>query len=286
LTLNQEIRIAAEKLAQVGIPTARLDAELLLRHILGRDRAWLLAHSNDSLDAAHQRVFENLIKRRGTREPIQHIVGRQEFWGLDFIVTPDVLIPRPETELVVESALREARGMKAPVIVDLCSGSGCIAISLAKELPAARLFATDISEKALAIARENARRHDVSDRIRFFEGDLFGPLEELDLRGRVDMIVSNPPYVRVSELDTLQPEVRDFEPKTALIAGPEGTEIHERIISAAPDYLKRYGALILEMGLGQSAQLVALMRESGRYKPPEVLKDLAGIERVIVAEKL
>ena len=183
-----------------------------------------------------------LIERRAQREPLQYITGRQEFWGLDFMVTPDVLIPRPETELIVETALAACQDRSRPLtIIDLCTGSGCIAISLAKELPAARIFATDTSAKALAVARENARRHGVSDRIRFLEGDLFGPLEELDLQGQVDIIVSNPPYVPSGDRPALQPEVRDYEPELALFAGPEGTEIHRRIIGTAPRFLKKNG---------------------------------------------
>jgi release factor glutamine methyltransferase len=285
VTIREAITSATARLSEAGITTARLDAEVLLSHILNRDRAWIITHIHDSLDVAYRALFEEAIIRRAKREPLQHIIGKQEFWGLDFIVTPDVLIPRPETELVVESAIKTARDTPAPLIVDLCTGSGCIAVSLATALPAARFFGIDISEKALAIARENARGHGVSDRIRFLEGNLFGPLEELDVRGRVDIIVSNPPYVRSTELNGLQAEVRDYEPETALIAGPEGTEIHQRIISAAPEYLRRHGTLIMEMGMGQAANLADLIRESGSYDTPEVLKDLAGIDRVIKTSK-
>jgi len=285
LTLNQAIRVAAEKLSQAGVATARLDAEVLLSHILNRDRAWLITHIHDALDAGNSALFDDAIVRRAKREPLQHIIGKQEFWGLDFIVTPDVLIPRPETELVVESAVKTGRDITAPVIIDLCTGSGCIAISLATALPAARFFAVDISERALAIARENARGHGVSDRVRFLEGDLFGPLDELDIRGRVDMIVSNPPYVRSAELDALQAEVRDYEPETALIAGPEGTEVHQRIISSAPEYLRQHGTLIMEMGIGQAEALAGMFKTSDAYNSVEILKDLAGIDRVIVAQR-
>jgi len=269
-----------------GISNARLDAEVLLSHTFMRDRAWLVVHSNESLDDAQRRLFEDAVNRRARREPLQYITGKQEFWGLDFSVTPDVLIPRPETELVVETALKiiQTAGRKITVI-DLCAGSGCIAVSLAKDANVARIFATDKSGRALAVARENARKHGVSDRIRFLEGDLFGPLAELDLRGMVDIIVSNPPYVRSGDLPTLQPEVRDFEPELALIAGPEGTEIQHRIVSTAPEFLNKYGALIMEMGEGQSDALQRLVNDTSRYEIPEMVNDLAGIERVIVARK-
>jgi len=285
VTLAEAINRAAVTFSDRGISNARLDAELLLRHVLRQDRAWILAHIQDVLDAEHQKVFERLISRRQKREPLQYITGTQEFWGLDFIVTPDVLIPRPETELIVESALRTDSGSASPLIVDLCTGSGCIAVSLAKELPASRVLATDRSENALDVARKNARKHQVSDRIRFFHGDLFEPLDELDIRGRVDIMVSNPPYVPDGLLCILQPEVRDYEPELALVAGPEGTEIHQRIIKAAPDYLKHHGSLIMEMGIGQAEKVGQMVRASGAFHAPDILKDLAGIERVIVAKR-
>jgi release factor glutamine methyltransferase len=196
-----------------------------------------------------------------------------------------VLIPRPETEFVVEAAAAAVSETPAPIIIDLCTGSGCIAVSLAYELPRARIFATDRSGAALDIARHNARQNGVAERIRFIEGDLFGPLDELDLTGRADVIAANPPYVRSGDLVGLQPEVRDFEPEIALITGPEGTEVAERIIGAAPEYLRPGGSLIVEMGLGQAEALRKAIKTAGRYGPVEVLKDLAGIERVIIAKK-
>ncbi len=286
LTIAEEITRAAQKLSAAGIQTARLDAELLLRHVLGKDRSWIITRGNDALDNEHLALFEEAVRRREKREPLQYITGRQEFWGLDFIVTPDVLIPRPETELVVEAALRTAGEHASPAIVDLCTGSGCIAVSLAKELPASRVFAGDRSEKALETSRRNAQRHGVSGRIRFLEGDLFGPLDELDIRGKVDVITANPPYVKSGDLPLLQPEVRDFEPAMALIAGPEGTEIAARIISAAPEFLRKGCPLIMEMGLGQAEALAGMVRKTGAYAPPGILKDLAGIERVIVTRRI
>jgi release factor glutamine methyltransferase len=287
LTLNQAIRVAAEILAQAGVATARLDAEALLSHIIMKDRVWLITHRDDALEDDHQRGFADVVQRRTRREPLQHIIGNQEFWGLEFKVSPDVLIPRPETEFIIEAALAIVRDRNTPVrIIDLCTGSGCIAVSLAKELTAARVIATDASEKALALARENTRGHGVSERIRFLPGDLFEPLEELDIRGQIDIIVSNPPYVRAGDLPMLQPEVRDYEPEMALIAGPEGTELAMKIIQRAPAYLKKNGALIMEMGMGQAEALTRMVEATGAYAKPAVLKDLAGIERVLVARKL
>jgi release factor glutamine methyltransferase len=286
VTLIEAINDASTKLAAAGVPNARFDAEMLLRHALGRDRAWLLAHIQDGIDDEHRTIFERTIERRALREPLQYITGQQEFWGLDFLVTADVLIPRPETEWIVETALGAVPGRNKPVLIaDLCTGSGCIAVSLAKELQSARIFATDTSAKALDVARENARRHEVRGGIRFLEGDLFGPLEELDIRGQLDIIVSNPPYVPSEERRTLQPEVRDYEPAAALFAGPDGTELHRRIIGTAPRFLKGKGLLIMEMGLGQADKLRQMVRDTGVYDSPHLLKDLAGIERVIVARK-
>ena len=283
VTIAEAIQKAAARLAAHKVPDARWDAELLLCHALGRDRAWLLIHMQGQLDEQGRLAYENAIDRRSVREPLQYITGFQEFWGLQFIVTPDVLIPRPETELVVEAALRPGTTAVTPVIVDLCTGSGCIAVSLATECPQAQIFATDRSGAALEIARRNARQNGVADRIRFLEGDLFMPLGGMDLIGRIDVIASNPPYIRSDELMELQPEVRDFEPELALIAGRKGTEIAERIIIAAPTYLRAGGSLIMEMGLGQTEALRKFIEDTDRYHAIEVLKDLAGIERVIVA---
>jgi release factor glutamine methyltransferase len=286
LKIADAIRCATERLVQAGIQNARLDAEVLLSHILERDRAWLITHNNDNLDNENYRLFEDAINRRSRREPLQYIIGRQEFWGLDFIVTPDVLIPRPETELLVETAVEIVKGSSArATIADLCTGSGCVAISLAKEIGDARIFATDMSMQALAVARENARTHGVSDRIRFIAGNLYQPLEKFDLRDRVDVITANPPYIRSGDLPMLQAEVKDYEPEIALIAGLEGTEIQKKIIDNALAFLKKQGALIMEMGLGQVETLKRMADEAGAYNKTEILKDLAGIDRVIVVRK-
>ncbi len=286
LTIAEAIYKASQELSGCGITNARLDAEVILSHVLRKDRAWLITHGSDTLESAGQRLFEDAVRRRSRREPLQYITGRQEFWGLDFLVTPDVLIPRPETELLVETAARTAREASGrSTIVDLCTGSGCVAISLAKELGDVAIFAIDTSVPALAVARENARRHGVSERIRFLEGDLFGPLEELDIRGRVDIITANPPYIPSGDLPVLQAEVRDYEPEIALIAGPEGTEVQKKIIANTAAFLNKRGVLIMEMGMGQAGALEAMAADTGSYAAIEILKDLAGIERVIVAHK-
>jgi release factor glutamine methyltransferase len=285
LTIAEAINEAAQKLSAAGIENARLDAEVLLSHVGNKDRAWLITHGADTLERECRQLFEDAISRRSRREPLQYITRKQEFWGLEFIVTPVVLIPRPETELLVETAAKFLRGGAPATIADLCTGSGCVAISLAKEQGDARTFATDMSVPALAVARENARKHGVSDRIRFLGGDLLQPLEELDLRGRVDVITANPPYIRAGDLPMLQAEVKDYEPEIALIAGPEGTEIQKKIIENAAAFLKKQGVLIMEMGLGQAETLARMVDSTGAYEKAEILKDLAGIDRVIVVRK-
>jgi release factor glutamine methyltransferase len=286
LTLIDAIQNAASQLTAVGITLARLDAEVLLAHVIKKNRAWIFTHMHDPLDASSRTAFDTAVQRRTKREPLQYIVGFQEFWGLDFRVTPDVLVPRPETELIIELAIKLAGSMNGlPTIIDLCTGSGCIAVSLAKTLPQAIVLALDASAPALAIAEENSALHAVTNRLRFFEGDLLQPLEKLGLFGKIDLIVSNPPYVQTGEYSALQPEVRDFEPQLALVAGPQGIAFHQRIIDAAPVYLKRHGALIMEMGMGQADLLCDMVRQSNTLISPAIFKDLAGIERVLVARK-
>ena len=286
MTLAEAINNAATRFTAAGIGTPRLDAEVLLRHALNRDRAWLLAHIHDRLDEELHGIFEQAVERRAKREPLQYITGKQEFWGLEFVVSPEVLIPRPETELIIETVLNSLHDRdKACTLVDLCTGSGCIAVVLASELPMARVIATDKSPGALAVARENASSHDVLDRILFIEGDLTAPMESLDINGQVDIIVSNPPYVRSSDYAALQPEVKDYEPALALFGGPEGTDVHQRIINAAARYLKSNGLLIMEMGIGQAETLANNLKEDGRYRSLEILRDLARIERVIAARR-
>ncbi len=287
LTVNEAIRDAAETFARAGIATARLDAEVLLSDILKKNRVWLITHSRDTVFADDLDRYREAVSRRQQREPLQYILGRQEFRGLDFIVTPDVLIPRPETELVVEAAVEivQRSGM-ASLIIDLCTGSGCIAVSLANESASEVIFAVDTSGRALSVARGNAGKLGHSGRIRFFQGDLFDPLKELNIREQADIITANPPYVKTGDMPGLQKEVRDYEPEMALIAGPEGTEIQKRIIASAPDFMKKNGSLIMEMGMGQAESLVKMTEATGAYARPEIMKDLAGIDRVIVAKKL
>jgi release factor glutamine methyltransferase len=256
--------------------TARRDAELLLLRAVGRDRAWLLAHPDASLTAEQQSQFDAWIARRARHEPVQYILGEQEFYGLAFRVTPAVLIPRPETEHLVEETLRRlARNAKLR-ICDVGTGSGAIAVALAHALPGAQLTALDCSAAALDVARQNAEFHGVAERIRFVESDLLGAVAG----ERFDAIVSNPPYVADDE--DLDPQVREYEPRGALFAGPSGLEVYERLIPQAHKALVPGGWLLLEIGHNQRDVLADLLRP---WKDVEFVPDLQGIPRVAIARR-
>jgi release factor glutamine methyltransferase len=277
--------------AQVGSFT--FAAELLLLHATGRDRTWIYSHPEEVLPQQMVGNFLALIRRRANGEPTQHLTGKQEFWGLEFEVSPDVLIPRPETEHLVEVALdrlavREVRAGRDPRLtgknirlVDIGTGSGCIAVALAKELHEAEIYATDISAKALELARKNAARHGFAGRIRFTESNLLGSLTSL----KFDLIVSNPPYIAMNEADSLPVEVRDHEPKQALFGGPEGYELYGDLILQASQQLKPEGLLVLELG-HNSLPAVQPLLASSSWTNIGNRKDLAGIDRVLSAERL
>ncbi len=284
------------------VPSYTLAAELLLLHVLGRNRTWIYAHPEEEVSAADAEQFSSLIIRRAAGEPTQHLTGKQEFWGLEFEVTPDVLIPRPETEHVIEVALdrlaaRELRaGRKQTLsgeglqIADIGTGSGCIAIALAKELPGSRVYATDISSSALAVARRNAARHGLSDRIHFIESSLLDALADSSLAARhwpllLDLIVSNPPYIGRRDASTLMREVRDHEPEIALYGGEEGYEFYANLIAQAAVQLKPSGILVLELGYN-SLPAVQPLLDLPTWTNASVTNDLAGIPRVIAAERL
>ncbi len=296
------LREAFAELRAAGVPSHTLAAELLLLHVLGHDRTWLYAHPEEQVSTADAERFFALISRRANGEPTQHLTGNQEFWGLEFEVNPDVLIPRPETEHVIEVALdrlavRELRAGRRQTttgegfwIADVGTGSGCIAIALAKELPGAKFYATDISQKALAVARRNAARHSVADRIDFIEGDLLEPRIISPLATRhspllFDAILSNPPYVGRREVATLPREVREHEPEVALYGGEEGYEPYAALIAQAAQQLKPAGILVLELG-HNSLSAVRPLLDAAPWTNVGVTNDLAGIPRVLAAEKL
>jgi len=291
------------RLRAAGVPSHTLAAELLLMSSLGRDRTWLYTHPETQIDPAEEDKFFALIARRASGEPTQYLTGKQEFWGLEFEVTPAVLIPRPETEHVMEVALERLgpRGIKIRLdtgepsppllIADVGTGSGCLAVALAWELPHAEIMATDISAAAIEVARRNAARHSVAGRIHFVETNL---LEEVfrDSQTAIhesrlfDLIVSNPPYVARDEAAELPREVRDHEPHAALFGGPTGVEIYAKLIEQAGKLLREGGILVLELGHNSLDHVRAAFAAQSVWSDVRVTKDLAGIPRVFSASRL
>ncbi len=287
------------QLREANVPSFTLAAELLLLYVAARDRTWLYAHPEEILSTELTAQYFALIQRRAHGEPTQHLTGKQEFWGLEFEVTPDVLIPRPETEHLIEVvldrlALRELRAGRPPrltgngiTLVDVGTGSGCIAIALAEELPDATVYATDISPAALNVARRNAVRHGVSDRIHFLESDLlvgFSPLATSHSPLSFDLIVCNPPYIAWRDAESLPREVRDHEPPAALFVGGEGYELYGGLIPQAARHLKPGGFLVLELGYN-SLPAVQPLLDPSHWTNVGVTNDLAGIPRVLAAER-
>lgn len=258
---------------------AQQDAEFLLLHVLGKPRSWLFAHGDEDVSERDSARYAEALERRYLGEPIQYITGETEFYGLPFRVSRDVLIPRPETEHVVEKAIALAREFQQPRIVDVGTGSGAIAVVLARHLPAAKITGIDLSPRALAIARENAERNGVAERIRFMEGDLLAPVAGQQF----EIAVSNPPYVATSERGSLDAEVRDYEPHAALFAGADGLDVYRRLIPASRDVLVPGGCCVLEVGYGQAPAVCALLNQHG-FTGAVSAPDLQGIPRVIYAE--
>lgn len=267
---------ADKELARHGIADARLEAELLLNHALGWNRTALIMQGQRELPPAQQEIFDQLLARRLAHEPTAYILGCQPFMGLDFLVDRSVLIPRPETELLAEAVISSAGENGRWLIVDVGTGSGCLAVSLAKHLPGVSVIGLDSSPAAIATAKKNASRHGVNDHCRFLVGDLLGPLSE-----KADIIVANPPYIPSAEIDGLQPEVREWEPRAALDGGPDGLDYIRELISASPGHLRPGGQLFLEFGFGQAARVAALAQ--ARFRSVEISNDYAGIPRLLKA---
>lgn len=282
-TIAEILKQASQQLRAASIANDVLDAQTLLAEALGKDRTYLIVNFNEQLSDELLVKFQSLIARRTSGEPVQYITGHQQFFGLEFEVTPDVLIPRPETELVVEETIRlvEMDKLTAPVIFDVGTGSGCIAVALARELEDAQVTACDISEAALNIARRNAVRNELENRIQFIHSDLLSAFPETQF---ADFILSNPPYVSVNELPALQREVRDWEPHTALTDHGDGLSFYRRLLADSPSRLKQSGYLICELGFGQSEAVLA-MTDSQIWETPRLLNDLQGIPRTLVLRK-
>ncbi|HHT9119159.1 MAG TPA: peptide chain release factor N(5)-glutamine methyltransferase [Candidatus Hypogeohydataceae bacterium YC41] len=284
-SLQEVLAEATKLLEKAGIDSPRLDAEVLLSAVLSLPRHQLYTNLNEPIDSSSLRLFRRLVKKRASRVPLQYIVGHVEFMSLDFLTKKGIFIPRPETELVVEAVLERADLTRPLIIMDIGTGSGSIAVSLAFNLSHAEVYASDISQKALRLARFNAKRYLVDDRVFFLKGSLYGAFKGLGLEGKVDFIASNPPYVPEGEWKELQPEVREHEAPEALIAGKDGVDCYREITEVAPLWLRPGGWLVLEIGEGQAAPIKELILKEKSLGGVEVIKDLQGIERVIIARR-
>ena len=278
MTVAALVSEAEAALGAAGVPSPDKDAERLLRHVLGWDCAFLLAHPSASVGPEDEARFRALVGARARRVPLQHLLGRQAFWKHDFVVTPDVLIPRPETELLIETALALLRRVERPVIVDVGTGSGCIALSLAFERGDASIHATDISEAALEVARENSRLLDLEPRVTFHRGDLLAPVARL--AGSVHLVVSNPPYVDPADRDGLAPEVRDHDPSVALFPPGDLLGLYRRLAGDGCRILCPGGSLAVEVSPTVANAVAALLAGSG-FGRVAIKRDLAGRPRVV-----
>lgn len=280
-SIKDAIGESTRVLAEAGVNESRREAGSLLSHVLGRDRSFLITHAADPLLNEQAEEFRVLTSRRARGEPLQYLTGHQEFFKLDFAVTPDVLIPRPETELLVETALELVRDHPLNLLADIGAGSGCVAISLLHELPEARAIATDISPAALSIAQSNAEHHGVSNRLTLIESDCFAGIAPGTL---FSLVVSNPPYIPDRELAELQREVRQ-EPRAALAGGSDGLSVIRRLILEAPPFVTANGYLVFEIGFGQAAAVTELVLNSDDWVLVEIRNDLQSIPRTVVLQK-
>lgn len=287
VTIGQLLKEAAEGLQEAGLPTPKLDAEVLLCNLLDVERIHLHIYPEKEVSEEVQRIFWQGIDQRKKHMPIQYIVKKQEFMGLDFHVEEGILIPRGDTEILVEKAMEIYEKNYAPnkvKIMDIGTGSGAIVVSLAKFISNSTLTAIDISPKALEVARKNASTHGVNHKIRFLEGSLFTPIHGKDEKEGYDFIVSNPPYIPRAVVDTLDPGVKDYEPHLALDGGEDGLEFYREITMGAREYLKKEGWLLFEIGYDQGESVSQLLKMNG-FKDVNVIQDLAGLDRVVLGKK-
>ena len=279
-TVRELLLRAVDELRAAGVDTPVLDAEIMLSRTLGRSRTELLAHPEAVPPQEVVERFSGWVSRRSRREPLAYIIGEREFYGICFEVSPAVLIPRPETEILVETAIGLIKGVPAPRIADIGLGSGAVAVSIAKAAPDAVIYGTESSVEALEIARRNAQRADTQNRTHFLQGDLLEPLAGMTFR----LIVSNPPYIPGSEIEGLQPEIAKYEPRQALDGGPDGLECHRRLAGSAGAYLEDKGVLAVEVGAGQADAVEGLFRAAG-LRGVRSVRDYSGIERVVLGER-
>lgn len=283
MNISNILKEAVTVLESCGLTNPRLDAEVILASLLRKDRAELYSHPEMVLSESELVDFRQQIKRRKIREPVAYIVGRKEFWSLTFEVNRHVLVPRPETEILVEEVLRVCRkeGRENPSILEIGTGCGAISVALVSELKKAQIVATDFSQEAIAVALRNALINSMEKQISFLSGNLFQTVS-----GRFDFIVSNPPYISKEEYDRLPLEVRGFEPESALLAGTEGTEIHREIIQGGASFLKARGWLLMEIGAGRKDRIENMLKESHLYDNIAFREDYAGIDRVAIARRV
>ena len=277
MRIDNVLSDAVRRLAAAGINEPRREASSLLAFALSMPRAFLIAHPEYDLTDSEQQFFGQLVTRREAREPFQYITGRQEFWGIEFAVAPGVLIPRPETEILVEAAVEYLQQFKAPTFVEAGVGTGCLSVSILHSVPDTTAIATDLSSVAIEIARQNANRHGVGERLELRQTDLL-----TGIGGKFHLVVSNPPYIPDGDIQCLQPEVRDFEPSEALAGGPDGLDIVRRLVRDSGHILDTGGVLMMEIGAGQAAAASDLF-DPAVWRQPEFREDLQAIPRVVIA---
>jgi release factor glutamine methyltransferase len=285
-TIQKLLNWVTEYLAAKGIESPRLSAELLLSHVLGLKRIDLYTQFDKQVPQQQLNNLHDLVKRAGLHEPVAYLTGKTEFYSLELDITADCMIPRPETELLVQRSiefLRTRSGIQ--YVCDLCTGSGCIAVAIAKNFPDARITATDISDAALKIAARNVEKHQLKERVRLLCGDLFEPIiQQLDV-SQFDLIVCNPPYVSTAEYEKLDKNIKDYEPASALLAGEDGMDIYQKIINKVDEFLKPGAALMLEIGYAQGSAVRGLLEQTGAFTEIKIEKDPHNNDRIVISRK-
>jgi release factor glutamine methyltransferase len=285
-TIQKLLKWVTEYLAAKGIESPRLSAEFLLSHVLALKRIELYTQFNKQVPQEQLVKLHDLVKRAGLHEPIAYLTGKTEFYSLELDITADCMIPRPETELLVQRAIEYLRtrcGIQ--YVCDLCTGSGCIAVAIAKNFPDARVIATDISAAALEVAARNIEKHRLNERIRLLCGDLFEPIiKQLDVN-QFDLIVCNPPYVSTSEYENIDKNIKDYEPKSALLAGVDGLDVYHRIFEKVDGFLKPNAALMLEIGYAQGPSVKELLKQTGAFAEIKIEKDFHDNDRIVISRK-
>ena len=286
ITFREILEVGRTRLRQEKIADADRDAESLLIYLMNEGKNFIYMHGNGGTDEDHAEAYFNLIDRRASGEPLQYIVGEQEFMGLSIRVNNSVLIPRQDTETLVETAIDFARDKKNSMsILDMCCGSGAIAVSMAHFLPKAKITACDISADALDVARKNAASNGFEKRINFIESDLYMPVHKAKpMKDKFDMILCNPPYIRSDVIPTLQREVREFEPMLALDGGDDGLDFYRRMVTESAVHLKKEGYILFEIGYDQAEHVMQLLKDDGNYSDIHTHKDLARLDRVVTAK--